>query len=143
MCPIFSGLPKESGVLMGRNPVRVSLPVLWSCTSTICFHKTPKDPHGSFKKDKDTHSNLFGRHVDYWQDKGKDYSSTRYSHSFTSVFGICYKSENVSDDTSPGDSISGDDSQFRENDYFPSTKELQSIKQRCVRICIRIQRQQF
>ena len=43
------------------------------------------------------HSNLFGRHVVYWQNKGKDYSSMRCSHSFTSVPGICYKSEKFSD----------------------------------------------
>ena len=62
----FSGRPKESDVLMGRNPAPVSLPVLWSSTCPICFHKTPRDPHDLFKKDRDTHSNLFG-HVDYWQ----------------------------------------------------------------------------
>ena len=78
---------------MERNPAPVSLPVLWSSTCPICFHKTPKDPHDLFKKDRDMHSNLFGRHVDYWQNKGRDYSSTRYSHSFTSVPMICYKSE--------------------------------------------------
>ena len=82
---------------------------LWPCTNLICFQKTPKDPHGPFKKDRDTHSNLFGRH-DHWQDKGKDYGSTKYSHSFTSVPGICYKSEQVSDNTSSGDRISGNDS---------------------------------
>ena len=36
---------------------------------------------------------------------------------------ICYKSEKVSDDTSSGDRISGNDSQFKGNDYFPSTEE--------------------
>ena len=117
--PTFSGRPKESDVSMGRNSVRVSLPVLWPCTSPICFHKTPKDPHGSFKKYKHTHNNLFGRHVDYWQNKGRDYSSTRYSQSFTSVSGIFYKSEKVSDDTS-----SGNDSQFKINDYLPSTEKI-------------------
>ena len=69
------------------------------------------------------HSNLFGRHVDYSQNKGRDYKSTRYtrySHSFTSVPGICYKSQKVSDDTSSGDRISGNDSQFKGKDYFPS-----------------------
>ena len=46
MCPTFSGRPKEGDVWMGRNPVPVSMPVLWPCTSPICFHKTLKDPHG-------------------------------------------------------------------------------------------------
>ena len=129
--PTFSGRPKESDVSMGRNSVRVSLPVLWPCINPICFHKTPKDPHGSFKKHKHTHNNLFGRHVDYWQNKGRDYSSTRYSQSFTSVSGIFYKSEKVSDDTSSGDTISGNDSQFKSNDYYLPQKKLQSIKQMC------------
>ena len=71
LCPIFSGRPKESDVLMGRNSLPVSVPVFWPCTSPTCFHKTPKDHHGPFK-DKDTYSNLFGRHVDYWQKKGRD-----------------------------------------------------------------------
>ena len=48
---------------------------------------------------------------------------TREEISFTSVPGICYKSEKVSDDTSSGDRISGNDSQFKGNDYFPSTEE--------------------
>ena len=61
MCPTFSGRPKKSDALMGRSPVPVSMPVLWPSSSSICFHKTPKDPHGPFKKDRDTHSNLFGR----------------------------------------------------------------------------------
>ena len=61
----------------------------------------------------DTHSNLFGRLLDYWKNKGRDYSSTRYSHPFTSVPGICYKSEKVSDDTSSGYRISGNNSQFK------------------------------
>ena len=59
ICPTFSGRPKESDVSMGRNPVPVSMPVLWPWTSPICFHKIPKDPNGPFKKDRDTHSNLF------------------------------------------------------------------------------------
>ena len=54
MCPTFSGRPKENDVSMGRNPVPVSMPVLWPCTSPIWFHKTPKDPHGPFKRDRDT-----------------------------------------------------------------------------------------
>ena len=64
MCLTFSRPSKESDVSMGRNPVPVSRPVLWSCFSPICFQKTPKDLHGPFKKDRDTHSNLFGQHVD-------------------------------------------------------------------------------
>ena len=51
--------------VMGKNPVPVSLPVLWPRTNPICFHKTPKDPYGPFKKVKDMYSKLFGRHVDY------------------------------------------------------------------------------
>ena len=47
------------------------MPVLWPCTSPIYFHKTPKDPHGPFKRDRDTHGALFGRYVDYWQNKGR------------------------------------------------------------------------
>ena len=43
---------------MGRNSVPVSMPVLWPCTSPICFHKTHKDSHGPFKKDGETHSDL-------------------------------------------------------------------------------------
>ena len=110
MCPTFSARPKESDVLMGRNTLPASMPVLWPCTSPICFHKTPKDPHGPFKKNRDMHSDLIGRHIDYWQNKGKDYSSLRYSHSFTSVTGICYKSEKGSNDTSSRDRISKNDS---------------------------------
>ena len=64
MCLTFSRPSKESDVSMGRNPVPASRPVLWSCFSPICFQKTPKDLHGPFKKDRDTHSNLFGQHVD-------------------------------------------------------------------------------
>ena len=71
LCSIFSGQPKESGISMGRNSVPVSMPVLWPCTSPIYFHKTPKDRHGPFKRDRDTHSDLFGRYVDYWQNKGR------------------------------------------------------------------------
>ena len=37
MCPTFSRPSKESDVSMGRNPVPVSRPVLWSCFSPICF----------------------------------------------------------------------------------------------------------
>ena len=37
---------------MGRNPVPVSVPALWPCTSPIFFQKTPKDPHGPFKRDR-------------------------------------------------------------------------------------------
>ena len=69
--------PKEIDVLMGRNPVPVSMPVFWPGTSPICFHKTPKDPHDLSKKDRDMHSNLFGRHVDYSQNKGRDYINLR------------------------------------------------------------------
>ena len=127
----FLRTTERRGVSMGRNPAPVSVPVLWPCTSPIYFHKTTKDSNGSFKKDRNTHSNLFGQHVDYWQNKGRDYSSTRYSHSLTSVSGICYKLEKVSDDTSSGDRISENDSQFKRNEYFPSTKKLQSIKQMC------------
>ena len=119
LCPTFSAPPKQSDVSMRRKLLPVFMSVLWPCTSPIRFRKTPKYPRGPFK-DRDTHSNLFG-HVDYWQNKGRDYSSTRYSNSFTSVPGICYKSEKVSDDTSSGDIISGNDSQFKGNDYFPST----------------------
>ena len=59
MCSIFSGQPKECDISVGKNSVPVSMPVLWPCTSPIYFHKTPKDPHGPFKKDRDTHSDLF------------------------------------------------------------------------------------
>ena len=128
MCPTFSGRPKGRNVLMRRNPVPVSVLVLWLCT-TICFQKTLEDPHGLFKKDRDTH---IGRHNDYWQNKGRDYSSTRYSHSFTSVPGICYKSEKVSDNTSLGDRICGNDRQFKGNEEM---KKLQSIKQMCQDMC--------
>ena len=69
----------------------------------------------------DTYSNSFG-HVDYWKNKGGDSSSTRYSNSFTSVPGICYKSEKVSDDTNSGNRISGND-----NLALPQ-KKIQSIK---------------
>ena len=102
-CLTFSGRPKGSDVSMERNSVPVSMPLFWPCTNPTCFHKTPKDPHGPFKKDSDKHSNSIGRHVDYWQNKGKDYSSTRYNHSFTPAPGICYKSEKVSDGTSSED----------------------------------------
>ena len=60
MCPTFSGRPKECDVLMGRNHVPGSMPVLWPCTSLNCFYKIPKDPHGTFQKDTNTYSNLFG-----------------------------------------------------------------------------------
>ena len=96
-----------------------------------CFHKTPKGPHGPFQEDRETHSNLFGQHVDYWQNEGRDYSSTRYSHSFTSVHRICYKSEKVNDDSSSGDRIYGNDSQFKGNDCFPSTEKT-TINKTCV-----------
>ena len=88
---------------MGRNSVPVSMPVLWPCTSPICFHKTHKDSHGPFKKDGETHSDLNDMLIDYLQNKGRDYSSRRHSHSFTSVPGICHKSEKASDDTSSKD----------------------------------------
>ena len=48
---------------------------------------------------------------------------TREEISFTSVPGICYISEKVSDDTSLRDRISGNDSQFKGNDHFPSTEK--------------------
>ena len=55
------------------------------------------------------------------------------SHSFTSVPGICYKYEKVSDDTSSGDRISGNDGQVNSKEMTISLpqKELQSIKQMC------------
>ena len=79
---------------------------------------------------RDTHGDLFGRHVDYWQNRGRDYSSARYRHSFTSVPGICYKSEKVSDHTSLRDRISGNDSSKEMTISLPQ-KKLQSIKQMC------------
>ena len=110
MCPTFQD-DRKSDVSMGRNPVPVSIPVLWPCTSPKCFHKTPKDSHGPFKKDRDTHSNLLGRHID--RAKEETNSSTRYSHFFTSVSGICYKSEKFCDGTSSGVTISVNFSQFK------------------------------
>ena len=127
----FLRTTERRGVSMGRNPAPVSVPVLWPCTSPIYFHKTTKDSNGSFKKDRNTHSNLFGQHVDYWPNKGRDYSSTRYSHSLTSVSGICYKLEKVSDDTSSGDRISGNDSQFKGNGHFLSIEKITIKKQVC------------
>ena len=59
---------------MGQSPVPVSMPVIWLCTSSICFNKTPKDLHYPSKNNRDTDSNLFRKHVDYWQKKGRDYS---------------------------------------------------------------------
>ena len=55
------------------------------------------------------------------------------SHSFTSVPGVCYKYEKVSDDTSSGDRISGNDGQVNSKEMTISLpqKELQSIKQMC------------
>ena len=120
MCPAFSGDQKRV-MFRWEGTLPVSLPVLWPCTSPICFHKTTKDPHGPFKKDWDTHSDLFG-HVDYWQNKGRDYSSTRYGHSFTSVPGMCYKLAKVSDDTSSRDRISG-------NGHFLSIEKITVKKQ--------------
>ena len=70
------------------------------------------------------HSNLFGRYVDYLQNNREDYSSMRYCDSFTSVPGICYKSEKVNHDTSSGGRISRNDSQFKRNGYLPSTKKI-------------------
>ena len=110
MCPTFQD-DRKSDVSMGRNPVPVSIPVLWPCTRPKCFHKTPKDSHGPFKKDRDTHSNLLGRHID--RAKEETNSSTRYSHFFTSVSGIFYKSEKFSDGTSSGVTISVSFSQFK------------------------------
>ena len=51
----------------------------------VLYVFTKLDP---FKKDRDTHSDLFGRHADYWQNKGRDYSSAKYGHPFTSVLGF-------------------------------------------------------
>ena len=113
--------------------------VLWTCISRICFRKTPKDLHGPIKKDRDTHSNLFGRNVDYWQNEGRDYSSTRNRYSFTSVPEICYKSEKFSDVTSSGERISGKDCHFKGNYYFPSKEKITINKS--VRVYIRIHRQ--
>ena len=127
MCPTFSGDQKRV-MFRWEGTLPVSVPVLWPCTSPICFHKTTKDPHGPFKKDWDTHSDLFG-HVDYWQSKGRDYSSTRYGHSFTSVRGIFYKLEKISDDTSSRDRISGNDSQFKGNGHFLSIEKITIKKQ--------------
>ena len=39
---------------MGQSPVPVSMPVIWLCTSSICFNKTPKDPHYPSKNNRDT-----------------------------------------------------------------------------------------
>ena len=113
--------------------------VLWTCISRICFRKTPKDLHGPIKKDRDTNSNLFGRNVDYWQNEGRDYSSTRNRYSFTSVPEICYKSEKFSDVTSSGERISGKDCHFKGNYYFPSKEKITINKS--VRVYIRIHRQ--
>ena len=59
------------------------------------------------------------QHVDYLQNKGRDYISMSYSLSFVSVSGICYKSENISDDTISGDRFSVNDSKFKGIEYFP------------------------
>ena len=97
LCVSLSQDDRQSDVSMGRNSVQVSMPVLWPCTSPICFHKTPKDSHGHFKKDRDTNSNLSG-HANYWQNK-EEPIVLRNSRSFTSVAGNCYKLEKVSGDT--------------------------------------------
>ena len=53
------------------------------------------------------------------------------SHSFASVPKICYKSEKVSDDTSSGDRISGNDSQFKGNNYHSFTERFTINKKMC------------
>ena len=53
-----------------------------------------------------------------------------------------HKSKNVSSDTSSGDRISGNDSQFKGNDYFHSTEKI-TINKTDVSGSIRIHRQQF
>ena len=103
-----------------------------------CFHKTLKNPNGPFKKDRDTHGNLFGRHVDYWQNKGRHFSSAKYDHSFSAVPGNCYKSEKVSNDTGPGKKFLGMIVNSKEVTISLPQKKLQSTNI-CVRICIRIQ----
>ena len=112
-CKVFKSNPVDPFLL--SNTVRELAPLI-----SLGILKV----HGPFKKDGDANSNLFGRHVDYWQDKGRDYSSTRYSHCFTPVPGICYKSEKVRDDTSSGGIISGNDSLFEGNDYFPPIEKI-------------------
>ena len=62
--PFFSIRPKEKEVLLEKISIPVSITVLWPYTSLICFKTTLENPHGSLKKDRDTHNNLFGRYVD-------------------------------------------------------------------------------
>ena len=121
-----------------RKELCTSFYVCFGLASAICFRKTPKDLHGPIKKDRDTHSNLFGRNVDYWQNEGRDYSSTRNRYSFTSVPGICYKSEKFSV-TSSGERISGKDCHFKGIYYFPFKEKITINKS--VRVYIRIHRQ--
>ena len=138
MCPTFSGRRKESEVSVGINSVPVFMSMFWPGTSPICFHKTLKNPNGPFKKDRDTHGDLFGRHVDYWQNKGRHFSSAKYDHSFSAVPGNCYKSEKVSNDTGQGKKFLGMIVNSKEMTISLPQKKLQSTNI-CVRICIRIQ----
>lgn len=50
---------------------------------------------------------------------------------FISLPEICYKAQKVRGDPSSGNRISGNETQFKEYDYFLSQKELQSVKQMC------------
>ena len=125
MCPNFSGRPKESDVSMVRNPVPVSMPVLWPCTSPICFHKTPKDPHGPFKKDRDTHSDLFGRHVNYWQDKLYEIQSFFYFNGF-----VVNEKKSVMTSVQEIEFL-GMIVNSKEMTIFLPQNKLQSIKQMC------------
>ena len=56
----------------------------------------------------------------------RHYSSARYCHTFTSVYGICFKSEEVHNDHSSGDKISGNGNQWLLS--FPRKKLQSSIR---------------
>ena len=84
---------------MGWNSVPVSMPEFSRCTSPLCvqcFHKTLKDFHGLFKKDRDTHSNLILLQSPKLYISRLFWASSSLSfNSFTSVSGTCDKSEKL------------------------------------------------
>ena len=87
---------KVHEVQMGRNSIRVHLPLLRTRSRTKDFYKNHEGPRHAAKETKHTSHHLSGRYADTGKDHGRGNKKPKHSNLLPGTPGVCYKHTEIS-----------------------------------------------
>ena len=126
-CLFFSsspqGITEICKIRMGREPLRIHVPLFWSRSSTSGVYKALEGSYGSPPQAQYSNNYIHRQHVDYRPDKGRYSHRKGHSNLSTAEPRIFIQSKEIGSIPLSGDRILGNEHQFEFINSQPSCRQ--------------------